>query len=189
MLDQQGQPLPNAVVTLRDGVTAPPLPDSEPAIMRQRGQQFEPRLLLVPVGTLVSFPNEDATAHHVYSFSPTKPFELDLYKGDLHPPLRFDKAGVVVLGCNIHDAMRGVIYVTDAPSYARSDAQGMVTLPALPGEQQELTLWHPRQISAVPPVAWATGTPPPALIVAVNAPAAPVVRGLANWRKARAQAR
>ncbi len=182
--DQHGAPLPGAIVTLADGETESPPPPSV-AVMRQSGQQFAPQTLVVPVGALVSFPNEDRTAHHVYSFSKAKRFELDLYKGDLHPPLRFEKTGVVVLGCNIHDAMRGVIYVTAAPSYAISDADGMVELAVLPGAEQTLTLWHPRQLEAVPDQRWSPNGSPPGLAIAVSAPPRPVVRGLADWRKTR----
>ncbi len=77
--------------------------------MDQQGHQFVPHLLVVQAGTEVTFPNSDNVSHHVYSFSPTKPFELPLYKGDVYPPVTFEKAGIVVVGCNIHDSMLGYI--------------------------------------------------------------------------------
>ena len=44
--------------------------------MAQRGKQFLPGVLVVPVGTSVHFPNRDSVRHHVYSFFPAKKFEL-----------------------------------------------------------------------------------------------------------------
>ncbi len=67
-------------------------------------------------------------SHHVYSFSEAKTFELALYKGNAHPPLVFDRPGVVVLGCNIHDSMLGYILVVDTPHFASTDAAGALSL-------------------------------------------------------------
>ena len=57
-------------------------------------------------------------------------------------PISFDKAGIVVLGCNIHDWMVGYVYVTDAPYFTQTDAKGAWTL-NLPADDYTLTLWHP----------------------------------------------
>ncbi len=76
-------------------VAAPQLRDSgsaPTATMDQRRGQFVPHMLVVQAGTEVTFPNSDSVSHHVYSFSPTKEFELPLYKGDLYPPVVFDQA-------------------------------------------------------------------------------------------------
>ena len=71
-------------------------------------------------------PNRDNIRHHVYSFSPAKRFELPLYAGVPTQPVLFDKAGVVVLGCNIHDWMIGYIYVSDSPWFGKTGADGTV---------------------------------------------------------------
>ena len=96
--------------------------------MTQQNRQFAPRALVVQAGTSVHFPNLDTVRHHVYSFSPAKPFELKLYAGTPSAPVVFDKAGVVVLGCNIHDRMSGWIVVVDTPYFARSDASGQARI-------------------------------------------------------------
>ena len=93
------------------------------ATMDQAHNAFVPHMLIVQAGTSVLFPNSDIVSHHVYSFSPTKTFELPLYKGNAHPPLLFEKPGLVVLGCNIHDSMLGYILVVDTPHFALTDAQ------------------------------------------------------------------
>lgn len=111
--------------------------------MDQRNLAFVPQVLVVGVGAEVQFPNNDTVSHEVYSFSPAKRFQLPLYKGAQHRPVDFDKAGLVVLGCNIHDQMVGYIYVTDAAYYGKSDAQGEVRLSNLPAGDYTLTWWSP----------------------------------------------
>ncbi|MDP3847408.1 MAG: methylamine utilization protein [Pseudomonas sp.] len=142
MQDLQGQPLADAVVTLQGplGVAISPAP----AVMDQVQKQFLPRVLAVRSGTRVSFPNRDDIRHQVYSFSPAKRFELRLYKGTPSEPVLFDKPGLVVLGCNIHDWMLGYIYVTDDPWFAVSDATGQLDFKQLPPGHYRVTVWHPQ---------------------------------------------
>jgi plastocyanin len=148
VVDGQGQPLANAVLTLQ----GPAGPASEPtqAIMDQRSQQFAPLVLAVRSGTAVVFPNSDNIRHHVYSFSPTKRFELRLYQGTPSEPVVFDQPGVVVLGCNIHDWMLGYVYVTDDPWFAVTDEQGRLSVDQLPAGSFTPTLWHPQAPDMLP---------------------------------------
>ena len=111
--------------------------------MTQQHMQFDPFVMVAPVGAEVSFPNLDTVRHHVYSFSPTKPFELKLYAKGSAPSVRMDKAGIVALGCNIHDAMVAFIRVVDTPYAAKTDDQGRATIRDLPGGVAFLRVWHP----------------------------------------------
>ncbi|MEO7773822.1 MAG: methylamine utilization protein [Steroidobacteraceae bacterium] len=122
-----------------------PKPSAAPATMDQRNLEFVPHVLVVRTGTLVSFPNHDVVRHQVYSFSPAKAFQLPLYAGKIYPPLLFDKAGIVTIGCNIHDSMVGFIFVTDSPWFARSSAAGVADIAQLPAGEYAIELWHPRQ--------------------------------------------
>ena len=140
--DSHGQPLANAVVSLNGPQGAPVGPI--PAIMDQVQKQFLPAVLAVRSGTRVSFPNRDDIRHQVYSFSPAKRFELRLYKDTPSEPVLFDKPGLVVLGCNIHDWMVGYIYVTDDPWFAVSDEAGKLHIDDLPVGRYHVTLWHPQ---------------------------------------------
>lgn len=142
MFDRQGQPLANTVLTLKGSGAAPAAVLK--ASMDQHNQEFVPRVLAVHSGTQVSFPNSDDIRHQVYSFSPTKRFELRLYEKTPSEPVLFDKPGLVVLGCNIHDWMLGYIYVTDDPWFAVSDANGQLKLDQLPPGRYTATLWHPQ---------------------------------------------
>ncbi|MEW9796748.1 methylamine utilization protein [Alteromonas sp. CYL-A6] len=138
LVDQNASPLKDVVVSIP--VTTPvPVPD-EPAIMDQVDKQFAPYVLAIPRGQYVSFPNSDNIRHHVYSFSAPKMFEIKLYSGDSVKPVVFDKPGLVVLGCNIHDQMIGYIYVYDNEQVVISPGSGEVTLP---DNVTEVTLWHP----------------------------------------------
>ena len=108
VLDRDNRAVGDVVVTAMPRAAAPALPSSTPrAVMDQVNREFVPPVLVVRVGTEVAFPNSDTVAHQVYSFSPAKRFQLALYRGHAHPPLLFDKAGLVVLGCNLlGDALR-----------------------------------------------------------------------------------
>lgn len=137
--DSHGQPLAHAVVLLPGTIAAAP---ADIAVMDQIDKRFVPEVLVVQQGQQVIFPNSDNIRHHVYSFSPAKPFEIKLYAGVPEAPLLFDTAGVVVLGCNIHDTMVGYIVVADTPNTGLTDATGRtrVTVTELP---QTLRIWHP----------------------------------------------
>jgi plastocyanin len=112
------------------------------AIMDQVNLAFVPDVLVIPVHSTVQFPNSDAVGHQVYSFSSARKFQLPLYRGKPYPPVQFDQAGVVTLGCNIHDNMIGYIVVTDAPYFGRADAQGTWSA-ELPAGTWQLRIWHP----------------------------------------------
>lgn len=143
--DATGRPLPDAVVTVhRPGKSATPIRFDWPGQMVQEGLRFRPRILIAPVGSEVVFPNRDKVRHHVYSFSPTKRFELKLYGREEARSLRFERTGVVALGCNIHDAMQGWIHVVDTPWAAVADASGVVNLRSVPPGPATLRVWHPQ---------------------------------------------
>ena len=96
--DGAGKALPDAVVLLESREARLLVKPAQGTEMAQIHKQFEPRVLVVPVGTAVFFPNRDTVRHHVYSFSPAKTFELKLYAGIATNPVVFDKTGIAVLG-------------------------------------------------------------------------------------------
>lgn len=141
--DGTGKALADAVVFLESRearALAKPLTGAE---MAQKAKQFDPAVLVVTAGTAVAFPNRDTVRHHVYSFSPNKTFELKLYSGVPANPVVFDKTGIAVLGCNIHDAMAGWVVVVDTPYFGRSSPNGAVSLPQVPPGNYRLRVWHP----------------------------------------------
>jgi hypothetical protein len=139
-----GKPVPNAVVTVRpQGGARGPIRFPWAYRMAQKDMRFDPFVLIVPVGADVAFPNLDPFRHHVYSFSPAKTFELKLYGRDDTRHVRFDRAGVVAIGCNIHDDMSAFIRVVDTPFAARTGASGAAVLHDLPAGPVRVSVWHP----------------------------------------------
>lgn len=145
LLDNKGKPLSEAVVWIEPRPGAPVAPADQPLVMDQKKRLFVPYILPVQRGTQVIFPNSDPINHHVYSFSPAKRFELRLHhQGDSAQEVRFDQAGLVTLGCNIHDWMLGFILVLDSPWFAQTDAKGRALLDYQPAAGQRVHVWHPR---------------------------------------------
>lgn len=142
IVDQQGIPYVDAVISLLQ-----PQKDNEfsavsdtLAIMDQVDKQFLPKILVIKQGQQVVFPNSDNIRHHVYSFSEPHPFEIKLYSGNNAAPVKFDKPGIVVLGCNIHDSMVGFIYISDNNPVWTTNQQGQVELTS---SSPTVTIWHP----------------------------------------------
>ncbi len=135
-------PLPGALVFFDYG--PPPQPVSTE--IYQKDRQFHPPVLVVPAGSRVEFPNRDTTQHHVYSFSPAKTFELELYTDRPEAPVVFDKPGIVELGCNIHDHMQAFVLVMAHGAYGQTDTEGRVRIPVpAPAEStMSVHIWHQR---------------------------------------------
>ena len=145
MKDGEGRPVADAVVVAVPVEGVPRFaPPAGHEIMDQVDAEFVPRVKPVLVGSPVYFPNKDNVRHQVYSFSPAKSFDLPLYAGTPAKPIVFDKPGVVVLGCNIHDWMIGYIYVSESPYFAKTGADGTALLKDLPPRQYTVRVWHPR---------------------------------------------
>ena len=141
--DGAGKPLADAVAFLESREARAAAKPVQGAEIAQAARQFTPKVIVVPVGTSVQFPNRDTVRHHVYSFSPTKTFELKLYTGVAANPVVFDKSGIAVLGCNIHDNMAAWVVVVETPYYGRSAEAGKVTLANVPAGTYRLRVWHP----------------------------------------------
>ena len=146
-----GRPLSGVVVTARPTTGSAHAAAPAQAIMDQVDKAFVPDLLVISTGSTVGFPNSDSVSHQIYSFSPAKRFQLPLYRGKPYPPVEFDQAGVVTLGCNIHDSMLAYVVVTDAPFFGRTNITGSWTHEVAEGRYQ-VTIWHPRLRDSDPKV-------------------------------------
>jgi plastocyanin len=140
---RDGKPLPGAVLTLEP--ESQRLPPAAPVstVIDQLNLSFVPDIVVVPVGSAISFPNSDAVSHQVYSFSSARRFQLPLYRGKPYPPVAFDQPGLVTLGCNIHDNMLAYIIVTAAPFFGRTDANGDWVTANVPMGTYRVKVWHP----------------------------------------------
>lgn len=138
-----GRPVADAIVILENGSGQAAIT----AEIVQKNREFHPHTLVIPEGSTVDFPNRDNTQHHVYSFSPARIFNIELYAGKPEEPIVFDQTGVVEIGCNIHDHMQAFILVTDSAPAGRTDEQGRLTIEFPQGTNAVdagLLIWHPR---------------------------------------------
>ena len=143
--DENGAALEHAAVALVPIQAQSAVPPQRAEIV-QKDKRFTPLMSAIQTGSAVEFPNRDSVRHHVYSFSPAKTFELKLYLGKPAKPVVFDKPGIVVMGCNIHDHMVAYVLVANTPWLGVSDAQGRVRLSGLPAGDYRLEYWHPRWV-------------------------------------------
>lgn len=138
-----GAPLADAVVTLPATPGAPQPVFPWKLEVAQKNKQFEPFVLIAPVGANVGFPNLDKFRHHVYSFSKGNKFELELYGREDKRVVPFKTVGVAAIGCNIHDQMVAFIRVVDTPWAAKSAANGIAEIKGAPDGKVKVTVWHP----------------------------------------------
>jgi len=131
-----------------DPLDATPPPGHDKATIDQVNKTFVPHVIVIRTGTAVTFPNSDQIRHQVYSFSTPKMFTLKLYSGRSAAPVIFDKPGLVVLGCNIHDKMSAFVGVVDTPYFGKTTSAGVVSLD-LPAGHYRLRAWHP-SAAAIP---------------------------------------
>ena len=151
VVDNDGDPIAQAAVYVQSQAPALAKPTKpKTVIIDQMDKEFINHITIVRTGTPVIFPNHDNIRHHVYSFSEAKNFELPLYAGTPAKPVVFDKAGVVNLGCNIHDWMSAYILVVDSPFFTLTNKQGIAELDLPDGHDYVLTAWHPQLKSLTP---------------------------------------
>jgi plastocyanin len=113
----------------------------------QKNKSFQPHLLVVPVGSVVDFPNRDPFFHNVFSWFDGKSFDLGLYEAGASKSVRFDRAGVSFLFCNIHPEMSAVVVALDTPFYGVSDRAGNVMIGNVPDGKYEMHVWYERSLA------------------------------------------
>jgi hypothetical protein len=114
----------------------------QPARLVQKNKAFEPRLLVVRTGSVVQFPNEDPFFHNVFSLFEGKRFDLGLYEAGSTRSVRFDKAGISYIFCNIHAQMSAVVIAVDTPYHAVSEHDGSITVSHVPPGKYVLHVWR-----------------------------------------------
>jgi len=163
VVNADGKPAPDTVVLVQPTASWPTQPLPPVVVIEQKDIRFVPYVTVVPVGASVHFTNMDSYDHHVRSqpggplgsVAPAKEFEFRLppkRKGNnTSPDLKLDVAGSVVLGCHLHNSMRGHLFISATPWYAVTDDQGKVKIEGIPDGQAEVKLWHPDQLTEQPP--------------------------------------
>ena len=113
----------------------------------QKNKSFEPHVVVVQVGSMIEFPNRDPFFHNVFSLFEGKRFDLGLYEAGTTKSVRFDRAGVSFLFCNIHPEMSAVVVSVDTPYNALSDRSGHVTIAGVPDGHYQLQVWYERGVA------------------------------------------
>jgi plastocyanin len=126
--------------------------DDRRARMDQRDEAFVPRVLAIPVGTTVDFPNSDPIYHNVFSLSRTKSFDLGRYASGRSKAVRFDRPGIVRVFCDIHSHMSAFILVFAHRYFAVTDAEGRYRIEDVPPGTYAVSVWNevlPRETRSV----------------------------------------
>jgi plastocyanin len=132
-----------AVLWLKPLAGDPPLPapvNSRYALV-QKNRTFMPHLLVVPVGSVVHFPNADPFYHNVFSLFNGKRFDLGLYEAGTSKAEVFSREGISYIFCNIHPEMSAVIVVLSTPFYAVADPDGAFRIRGVPAGEYEMHVW------------------------------------------------
>jgi plastocyanin len=122
--------------------SSPTLPASSRPRLVQKNKSFEPHVLVVPVGSVVEFPNRDPFFHNVFSLFEGKRFDLGLYEAGSTRDVVFDKPGISYIFCNIHSEMSAVVIAVSSPYYGISDTRGRVSIPHVPPGRYTLRIWY-----------------------------------------------
>lgn len=122
-----------------DGGSASPA--SSPQI-QQFDRRFVPDILIVPVGSTVSFPNMDPIFHNIYSLSKPKSFDLGNYDKGQTRKVTFAKPGIVDIYCHLHPNMQATVVITPNRWFAQPDHNGQYRISDVPPGKYTLVAWH-----------------------------------------------
>ena len=142
--DGKNTPHPtNVVVWLKaiDHAEDAPAPQSGRYTLAQKKKMFSPHLLVIPVGSTVSFPNDDPFFHNVFSLFNGKRFDLGLYEAGSTRDVVFSREGVSYIFCDIHPQMSAVVLSLSTPLHAIANASGKFDIHAVPPGEYDLHVW------------------------------------------------
>jgi plastocyanin len=140
--DRQAQDVGQAVIWLATPSRVPTAPVR--AEISTANKQFSPHVLVVPLGSTVTFPNHDPFNHNVFSLSEESPFDLGLYSRGETRSAKFNQAGIVRIYCNVHPQMSALVVVRDNPYYGQPSSDGSFSIPAVPPGNYVVHAWHER---------------------------------------------
>jgi plastocyanin len=141
-----GEAAEGLVYFLPKGEVAPPKPGRFTVDTHSKG--FSPTTLVIPVGSIVEFPNRDTILHNVFSRTPGSTFDFGYYGAGQSRSHTFTKPGLVLVSCNVHHGMRANVVVLATPYYTRPKKDGSFSLDGLPDGAGTLVFWHPRTAAA-----------------------------------------
>ena len=107
----------------------------------QKNKEFVPHLLIVPVGSVVHFPNADPFFHNVFSLFDGRRFDLGLYEAGSTRDVVFGREGISYIFCNIHPEMSAVVIALSTPHFAAADTQGHFHIRGVPTGDYIMHVW------------------------------------------------
>ena len=136
-------PAPHAVLWLKplDETQVPPFLPEHHYTLLQKNRMFTPHLLVIPVGSIVDFPNADPFFHNVFSLFDGKRFDLGLYEAGTTKAVTFSREGISFIFCNIHPEMSAVVITLSTSLYNVADSSGVFHLSNVPPGDYELHVW------------------------------------------------
>ena len=134
---------PPAVVWLepQEGTPARPFFPAGHYTLLQKNRSFKPHLQVIPVGSVVDFPNADPFFHNVFSLFEGKRFDLGLYEAGSSRSVTFTREGASYIFCNIHPEMSAVILALSTPLYAMATPSGAISMRDIPPGDYKMHLW------------------------------------------------
>jgi plastocyanin len=165
-------------IVVFDPLDASPPPSRASVSIDQVDKRFVPKVTVLRTGTSVTFPNSDRIRHQVYSFSTPKVFSLKLYAGSPPMDVMFDRPGLVILGCNIHDTMVAFVGVVDSPYFVKVGRSGTADVD-LPAGHYRMRAWLPTMLSPVEPRVVTVDKSPQSIPLVIDSD--PTSEAVASW--------
>jgi plastocyanin len=128
-------------LTPRQSDPAPVAANGHTYTLLQKNKEFIPHLLIVPVGSVVHFPNADPFFHNVFSLFDGRRFDLGLYEAGTTREVTFGREGISYIFCNIHPEMSAVVIALSTPYYAAGDTEGHFRIRGVPADDYVLHVW------------------------------------------------
>jgi len=105
---------------------------------------YVPRVLVVPAGSVLRFPNRDPFNHNVFSASDSNAFDLGLFSRGETKQVALRHPGLVRIFCNVHPRMVAYALVTRSLHAALAGSDGSFRIDGVAPGRYRLHLWHER---------------------------------------------
>jgi plastocyanin len=148
-MDRKGTPIanPKDVWVFLVDVTRPRtrlVRDWTTTIVQKKSRRFEPKVLVVPAGATVGFPNEDREDHNV--FTPARGDDPQ-WDGGRYGPKKsasriFNDVDEYAIYCDLHKEMSATIKVVPS-RYFVDVKNGTFTIPSVPPGRYKVVAWAP----------------------------------------------
>ncbi|MBI3785310.1 MAG: hypothetical protein HY270_18110 [Deltaproteobacteria bacterium] len=116
-------------------------------VLDQNGCEYQPHIIVVPVGKPFEIKNSDGINHNIHAFGKAntewnKATPGFFTKQNKTLQMTFDKPEYVRVGCDVHSWMTGWFVVKDNPYYEVTDENGSYKMTDVPPGEYEVKVWH-----------------------------------------------